>query len=109
MNENIDKLIMFKTSNPELEVIAMVYEGVYSGDFGWDVGTFGKVEVNEYWQDDERIYRDDGIVDALSDYFSNDPESEGLSEEEFDAVIDKEMKRKRELGEIKEAIFVEII
>lgn len=108
MNEKIKELIEISKNNPDLEILTKVDNDLHSDDFGWNLGIIGKIEINEYWCPCERIYLDDEIYDELADSFSNEPESEGLSDLEFKEVIELEIEKKRKSKEIDKAIFVEI-
>lgn len=108
MNKKLEKLIKLTKENPELEIFSKVHQDLFSDDWCWGLGSFGDCKIHEYYCLCEKIFLDDQIIDELATQFESDPESELLSEEEFDNVINKEIDNKRKCGEIKKAIFVEI-
>ena len=42
--------------NPNLEVVPMVDSEIVGDGFGWWLGSFGKVEIDEIFSDNEKVY-----------------------------------------------------
>ncbi len=81
--ESVKHLLQLIQENPELEIMPMVdTECVPSDDFGWWMASWGKVEIEEYWQDDERCYIKSTDEDELFDRFYDEiPENEFTDKE----------------------------
>jgi hypothetical protein len=89
MNENIKKFVQLIQDNPTLPVKVKVDTRLNEeDDIDWYIGQIGLSCIHEYYKHDGRIY--------LTDYFE-------------DSVIDKLYQEAKENGDIKKAIFVNII
>jgi hypothetical protein len=118
MSENFKKLIRLSEENKGLEIIAEADEKLYSGEYGWCIGSIGDSKVCYYWvkpddeYDGERVYLDDEIYDQIYDelyYFLLDNPERDFSKEKIEEMTEAQIEKKKKCGEIKKAIFVEII
>ncbi|MDU2491678.1 MAG: hypothetical protein E7D27_14010 [Clostridium celatum] len=94
--ENINTLIKLMKENPTLEVVPMVdTEVVASDDYSCWLGKFGRVEIDEIWSDDERIYfkslDDEDLIDMTLEGMECDDKFNGLSNEELLKIAEKEV------------------
>ena len=96
--ENVNTLIKLMKENPTLEVMPMVdSEVVASDDYSWWLGKFGKAELDECWQSDERIYfrswdEEELIEEAMEDISLN-PKLENLSDEELTKMAEERVNK----------------
>ena len=73
--DNINNLLKLVQENPDLEIMPMVdSEIVFSDDYCYWAGSWGEARVDEYWEDDERIYfksedEDDLIENEMENIF----------------------------------------
>lgn len=94
--ENVNVLIKLMKENPTLRVIPMVdSEVVGSDDYSFWTGVFGKAEIEEVWNTDERIYiksadEEELIYDAIED-FSFNPKLDCLSDEELTKMAEEKV------------------
>lgn len=110
MNENIKKLVQLIQENLSLPVKVKIDNRINVEDFAWSVGEIGNPMICEYYNNDGRIYLDDEILDYFEDYVYFDfPDGDEYKETEVMSLIDKLYQEAVDNGEIKKAIFVDII
>lgn len=107
-NEHIKQLIKLSEENPELEIMAMVYQDcIPRDDHLWYGNSFGKSEIKEYCIPDETfIFDEDDIKESL--FEEHESEFENLSKDEIENKLSEMYEEMRKRGFIKKAIFVEI-
>lgn len=97
MNKNINKLIELMKENEELEVIAMVDEGVVADDgYARWLANFGKSRVDETYSADERIYFKSIDIDKMKDDFicdNFDFRDENITDEDMGKKADEYIKQ----------------
>lgn len=82
--------------NPDLPIMVMAGEYAWSGNYGYECCTIVNCEITKVLDCEtpfsEYIFTDeDYFEEKLTDYWSVQPEAKGLTEEEFDKLIEKEI------------------
>lgn len=112
-DKNLQELLQLARENPNLEIIPKVDCDLLSccEDFSWVKASWGKAEIDEYWEKDEHIYlrsQDEDWVmdDVMDDIFV----SEGYKEGDYGTKItEEELKEKaNQVVNWTRAIFVRI-
>lgn len=90
--DNIEMLMKLTKDNPELKIIPMVNGELGGSDFSYWMGKWGKAEINEAYQEDERIYfrsyDEEELVEKQADFIfdSEFPTHTHLNAKESEAV-----------------------
>lgn len=93
--ENINSLIKLMNENPNLEVVPMVDSEIVGDGFGWWLGSFGKVEIDEIFSDNEKVYFKswdyEELIDKILENIECCDKFIGMSEEELLNMAEKEV------------------
>jgi hypothetical protein len=111
MHEHVEELAKLSQEFPELEIIVMTKEEVFTGDWRKDYkGALIGVEKLEYIENEEEIYvgRND-ILDMIEEEIEEDLDfPEDLSNKEISALAEKKYTEMKDKKRTKEAIFVSV-
>ena len=92
MNSKVENLLKLIKENPHLKIIPMVYYDCVSEDHSYWSASWGEASVDEYYENDGRIYFKNDDFEELVDKFYNDGYGsyEGdISEEEAERLANE--------------------
>ena len=96
--KEVNTLIRLMKENPTLRVLPMVNtEVVGSDDYSWWTGVFGRVELDECWSDEERVYirssDEEELVEMALEGIESSEEFVNFSEEQREAMAEDEVNK----------------
>lgn len=105
--EVVEKLNSFVREYPDVKIIVNVDNDLCDDEYATSFGSIRDITISNTWDSDgEYVYVDDEIEDELRQSFEMEPEAENMSDEEIDAVVEREYEAKTASGEIKKEIII---
>lgn len=92
MNSKVENLLKLIKENPELEIVPMVSGECGGDDYAYWSASWGEAWLDEYYENDDRIYFKNNDFEDVVDKFYNDGYGTyegGISEEEAEKLANE--------------------